>query len=168
MPRTLNAASLAAIDDPVTAPGYLVAITSTHGDVLRYSTRGTLTYGGNSWQGGGQITRQSPTDWGLILPNYDNAASALTLSDELERATVSVWAYLATAAPPQAILLFDGYINQVIRITNAKAELSLASVALGRSWLPDVILAPPLLNHLPPPGTAISWGGKIYYLEANK
>lgn len=167
MPRTLDAGALAALDDPVTAPGYLIKITSTHREVLRYSTRGTLTHDSLTWFGGGKLSRQSPTDWNLLLPNSDNAASALALSNEIDQATVSVWSYLGHAAPPQAILLFEGYVNQVIRITTAAVEFSLAAVTLGRSWLPDIILAPPLLTHIPPPGTAIAWGGKIYYLEAN-
>lgn len=167
MPRTLNAAALTAVAAPVTAPGYLVAITSTYNEVLRYSTRGTLTYNSATWVGGARVMRQSPTDWSLSLPNTDNAASALVLSDDLERATVSVWSYLANASPPQAVLLFSGYVNQVLRVTAQQVDIGLAAVSLGRSWLPDVILAPPLLRHMPPPGTAITWGGKVYYLESS-
>jgi hypothetical protein len=167
MPRDLGSPLLTAIAAPVTAPGYLVAMTSTYGEVLRYSTRGTLTYSGSTWVGGAQVTRQSPTDWSLSLPNTDNAASALVLGDHLEQATVSVSAYLANAVPPQAVLLFTGYVNQVVRVTTQHVEISLAAVTLGRSWLPDVILAPPLLRHMPPPGTTISWHGKLYYLESS-
>lgn len=167
MPRTLDSDALAALADPVTAPGYLIAITSTAGQVLRYSTRGTIEHDGQTWIGGGRIVRQSPTDWDVAMPNHDNAASALALGSELDHATANVWAYLGQATPPQAILLFEGYVNEVLRITAATVEFSLAAVTLGRSWLPDILLAPPLLNHLPPPGTAISWGGKTYYLEAN-
>ena len=166
MPRDLNAATLAGIDTQVTAPGYLVALTGTYGDVLRFSTRGTLTHGGYSWGGGGRVVRQSPTDWTLILPNTDNAASAIVLGDDIDQATVDLWSYVANASPPQAVLLFSGYVNQVIRVTTQQIELGLVTVTLGRSWLPDVILAPPLLRHLPLPGTAISWKGTTYFLES--
>lgn len=166
MPRTLDAAALTAVNSQVTSPGYLIAITSTYNEILRYSTRGTVTHGGYTWVGGAQVTRQSPTDWAMSLPNTDNAASAIVLGDHLEEATVSLSAYLANAVPAQAVLLFNGYVNQVVRVTNQKVEISLAAVTIGRSWLPDVILAPPLCRHMPPPGTAISWRGKIYYLES--
>ncbi|MBK8872361.1 MAG: hypothetical protein IPN19_15345 [Elusimicrobia bacterium] len=165
MPRTLDSAALAAIAAPVTSPGYLVAFTSGAA-ILRYSSRGEVTHDGATWLGGARIQRQSPTDWTLFMPNTDNAASAIVLGDALEQATVSVWAYLANAVPAQSVLLFTGYVNQVIRVTTKSVEMSLASVSLGRSRLPDIILAPPLLNYMPPPGTAITWGGKLYYLES--
>ncbi|MBP6735035.1 MAG: hypothetical protein KA142_10175 [Chromatiaceae bacterium] len=165
MPRILSDVALAAVAAQVTAPGYLVAFTSGAA-ILRYSSRGELSYNGQTWLGGASIKRQSPTDWTLTMPNTDNAASAIVLSDALEQATVSVWAYLANAVPVESILLFTGYVNQVTRVTTQFVEMSLASVSLGRSRLPDIILAPPLLNYMPPPGTSIAWGGKIYYLES--
>lgn len=61
--------------------------------------------------------------------------------------------------------LFLGFINQIPLITTTCVEMSLTAISLGRSWLPAIILAPPLLNYLPPAGTAISWGGTTYFLE---
>ena len=164
MPRSLDSDALAAIAAPVTAPGYLIAITSGSATV-RYSTRGALDYDGETWTGGGQVTRNGPTDWTLSLPNHDNLVSALVLGDFLDQAEVAIWSYLGNSDPIQAVSVFTGYINQVNRVTTTRVEISLMAVSLGRSWLPDVILAPPLLNHMPPARTAISWGGSIYYLE---
>lgn len=164
MPRDLDSAALAGLTTTITAPGYLVEITAGE-MVLRYSSRGTLDFGGVTWTGGGMVTRQSPTDWTLSLPNYDNLASALVLGDLLEQATIVIWHYLDHLASPQAIQIFSGFINQCLRITTTRVEISLAAVSPGRSWLPDGILAPPLLNYLPPAGTAITWGGTTYYLE---
>lgn len=164
MPRALDSAALTGLEDPVTAPGYLIAITAGAA-VIRYSTRGALEFAGETWTGGGQVTRQSPTDWTLSLPNHDNLASALVLSDLVEQAQVEIWAMLAQLDPQQAIPLFDGFINQITRITTTRVDIALTATSLGHSWLPDLILAPPLLNHMPPAGTAIAWGGKTYFLE---
>lgn len=164
MPRSLDSAALAGLDDPITAPGYLIAITAG-GAVIRYSTRGALEFDGETWTGGGQVTRQSPTDWTLSLPNHDNLASALALGDLVEQAAVEVWALLAHLDPMQAVPLFSGFINQIPRITTTRVDMSMTAISLGRSWLPDIILAPPLLNYLPPAGTAINWGGTTYFLE---
>ncbi len=164
MPRTLSPAVESAIAGTVTAPGYLVAITSGS-DVIRSASRGTLDYDGEHWTGGVTVTRQGPTDWTLSLPNHDNLASALVLSDLIDGAEVEIWAYVGTADPIEAVSVFTGYINQVTKISTTRVDMTLAAVSLGRSWLPDIILAPPLMNHLPPAGTAIAWGDKIYYLE---
>ena len=165
MPRSLDSDALAAIAAPVTAPGYLIAITSGSATV-RYSTRGALDYDGETWTGGGQVTRNGPTDWTLSLPNHDSLASALVLGDFVDQAEVAIWSYLGNSDPIQAVPVFSGHINQVTRVTTTRVDISLAAVSLGRSWIPDVLLAPPLLNYMPPIGTAITWGGVIYYLES--
>lgn len=95
MPRALDSGLESAIARAGTAPGWLIEIATT--PRLRYSTRGTLDYGGYTWTGGATLdgAGASGLDSGarLGLPNTDNAASALALTELVRDVPVTVWAY---------------------------------------------------------------------------
>lgn len=164
MPRALSSAISAGLSATRTAPGHLVELTIGT-SVLRYSSRGDLTWDGQTWTGGARVQSSSAADWTLALDNHDNAASAMLLANDANTTRARIWAYSGHADPPDAVLVFDGGLDRISAVTLERVELALTAAAPGRTWLPDAILAPPLLNHLPVPGTAITWGDQTYLLE---
>lgn len=164
MPRTLPVSISASLGSSPSAPGYLVELVlGTY--TLRYSSRGDLTWDGHAWVGGAKVQSSSPADWTLALTNHDNNASALLLSTDTNAVSARIWAYAGHADPPDAVLVFSGGLDQIRSVTLERVELALTAARPGRSWLPDAILTPPLLNFLPVAGTRIAWGDQSYVLE---
>jgi hypothetical protein len=186
--RALSASVSAALTGVVTAPGYLVQIDADAG-TLRYSTRGTVDYAGQAWLGGADVESDG-AEWSVSLPNNENAASALALGDDINDARVRIWYWvegggnvaadiddagntllidgsyrLIIESGADTVPLFDGVINAASEIALERVTFALSSGSLGRRFQPDQVLIPPLLNHLPQPGTAIVWGDTTYYLE---
>lgn len=164
MPRSLSQTITSVLSASISAPGYLVELT-IGGASLRYSSRGDLTWDGYTWQGGARVSSSSAADWTLGLTNHDNAASAIVLASDIDNTQVRIWSYVGQADPPDAVLVFEGAIDRLSSITLERVEVTLSAASPGRSWLPDAILAPPLLNYLPVPGTTITWGDQRYILE---
>lgn len=168
MARTLDAGLAAAIVERGTSPGWLIEIGTT--TPLRYSTRGTLSYGGYTWVGGAVLSGvEFSGDLGasvtLELPNTDNAASALALTDLLREVEVTLWAYYDVSGTGYAEELRTLAVDAVESINSTRVEFSLSSIAEGASRLPDVLVGPPLCNHIPPAGTVIRWGWTTVTLE---
>ena len=62
MPRDISSANIAASDAPITHPVTFVELKFDGGPVLIHSEVGTLTWGGNHWQGVGLFGSISPAD----------------------------------------------------------------------------------------------------------
>jgi len=168
MSRTLASSISTAIAQPVTQPGYLIQIDAT--STLRYTTRATLTYSGQTWTGGARVERLDTArggDAAVALPNTDNALSALILSDALTDKRTRIWA-IYSDSPTDAELLFDGLVDGADAIGALECVLNLTDNGSARSSIPDVTIGPPLANHLVPPGTQISWGTTTYTVEASE
>ncbi len=167
MARTLDAALEAAIAEAGTAPGWLILIDAAI--PLRYSTRGTLSYDGRTWTGGATLSGVGES--GLLsevrlgLPNTDNAASALALTDLLRDVEVTVSAYYDVAGTWYAETLGTLVIAAVEAIEPLRVTFVLATPAQAASHVPDVVLGPPLCTHIPPPGTTIAWAGATITIE---
>jgi hypothetical protein len=167
MARTLDATLETAIAEAGTAPGWLISIATA--TPLRYSTRGTLTYGGHTYTGGATLSGVGES--GLLsearlgLPNADNAASALALTDLLRDVEVTVSAYYDVAGTGYAETLGTLAIDAVEAITPTRVSFVLATPAQAASHQPAVLLGPPLCRHIPAPGTTITWGGTTITIE---
>ena len=167
MARTLDSTLAAAVAQAGTAPGWLIEIGTP--TPLRYATRGTLSYDGATWLGG--ATLFGVGDAGLTsgvrlgLPNSDNAASALALTDLLRDVPVTLAAYYDVAGTGYAEVIAELRIDAVEEIGPMQVMFALASPAQAASHLPDVVLGPPLCRHIPPPGTVIAWSGTTITIE---
>jgi hypothetical protein len=167
MARTLDAALESAVAEAGTAPGWLITIATA--TPLRYSTRGTLVYGGQTYTGGATLSGVGES--GLLsevrlgLPNTDNAASALALTDLLRDVEVTVAAYYDVSGTGYAETLATLVIDAVEAIEPTRVVFVLATIAQAASHLPDVVLGPPLCRHIPPPGTTIAWAGTTITIE---
>jgi len=167
MSRTLPSSISTAVAQPVTQPGYLIQIDAT--STLRYSTRATLTYDSQTWTGGARVDRLNTARGGVAavaLPNADNALSALILADALTDKRTRIWAIYGDG-PTDATLMFDGVVDGSDAIGVLECIINLADNGSARSSIPDVVIGPPLANHLVPPGTQINWGNTIYTVEAS-
>jgi len=168
MSRTLPASISTAVAQPVTQPGYLIQIDAD--STLRYSSRATMSYNGQSWLGGARVDRLDTArggDAAVALPNVDNALSALILADALTDKRIRIWG-IYSDSPTDAELLFDGLVDGADAIGALECVLNLTDNGSARSSIPDVTIGPPLANHLVPPGTQISWGTTTSTVEASE
>ena len=166
MARTLDTEISDGIAAAVTIPGFLIQI-EIDGDTLRYSTRGTIDYDGETWVEGAEVSHIGGTSKPkLVLDNADNAISVLILSDAFIDAPVSIFAFYGEA-PTAAKLLFTGVVDGADDIGLLSSTLALTDAGADRSYQPNVVLGPPLCDHFAPPGTVISWGNVTVTLETD-
>lgn len=161
--RTLDPAVEAELAKAVTAPGYLIEIDTV--PPARFSTRGSLVFGGNYFIGGASVSQVAPgsTKAEITLPNHDNTGSSLVLGIGLEDTPVRIYAIYGDA-PAVRDELWRGVVDGA-EITLRWAKLTCEAAARAGGTLPDVTLSPPLCNHLPAPGTKFYWGGEYYTLN---
>lgn len=95
MLRTLTSPLVYEIEKHITAPGWLIEIEASP-SYLRYSTRGTIDWGGYTWSGGATLSGISELgikgQVQITLPNIDNAATAIALSNTLRDVNVNIYA----------------------------------------------------------------------------
>lgn len=169
--RALTDATISATDATVTRPLYLIEI--GFAPLLRLSTRGDVTWGGNLWSGGEAIAvgsleadgtgRQSGT---VQIGNLDDYVGTLVLGQGVADRPVKVWkadgAALDVADP---VLVFDGVI-QSADVDTSRVSLSLAGSGTRSAFVPSrVIGAASGFNFLLPAGTKIRIGADTYTLE---
>lgn len=158
----------------VTTPLYLIQIGFT--PVVRYSTRGDVSYNGQSWLDIGASVDRITADSvrgrvaTITLSNHDDAVSALILAQGIREKTCQIWqAYSATSPIPtdQIIQVFNGYLVEVPQVNTI---VTLVANALPESvtLTPRFRITPPTANHLPPPGTKIAWNGETFVLERDR
>lgn len=163
--RTLDATTEAEIAKAVTSPGYLVEIDTQ--PPVRFSTRGSLVYDGNLYLDGASVRKVAPgaSKAEIQIPNHDNAASALVLGYGLEDVAVRIYA-IHGDAPTARDLLWSGVIDGA-ELSTRWARLTCSAAARSGGAVPDIVIAPPLCNHLPAPGTSFLWNGEKYVLQAS-
>ena len=156
----------------LTQPQYLILL-EFRSLTLRYSTRGTVTWNGQSWLGGAgaRVDRIQKTSQGnmtatLTLPNQSLALSAILLNEGVADQPVRVWKAYGdtTIAADDATQVFEGVIDSAPTIADT-VVLNLVSENVFNQFSPRVRAGPPLMNHIPPAGTIIEWGSDIYELE---
>jgi hypothetical protein len=171
MPRTLDANTETLIARRSTEPGWLIQIDAATG-TLRYCTRGTLSYGGYTWTGGAvlsgvEVSHDIGAAVDLELPNTDNSASSLALSNALRDADVTIYALYEDSGTSSAYatLLRALKVDGVDSISSTRVKFTLATISGAASRVPDIVIGPPLCNHIPPAGTTIRWGAVTVTLE---
>ena len=167
MPRSVSAPTLSAVAAVFTQPMYFLALHFS--PVLRYSTLGERNWSGYQWAGTGAQIESLSDDNGhmsgvISVPNADLSFGALVLSQGARGKACEIWAAdasaLDTADPVQ---IFSGYMDAAeigMRVT-----IEIVSDRWEAAFLPRVVCAPPIFNHLPASGTLLKWGGDTYELR---
>ena len=152
----------------VTTPVYLVEISLKRTDGIyiniRLSSSGKRTFDGKDFGNSPypsaevkDITSQKTT---ISMDNSGQLYSFFSFSDDipLKEQRVRVWQSYDINENIDAgntILQFDGYINDILEISEAKISFNCLSQSVTSSWCPRIRLLPPLCNHLPKSGTKI-------------
>lgn len=166
-----------------TRPIYLVEIAIDGQEYL--STNGDVTVGGITYAGA-DVGLRSVQNWSSaavsVLPTPARVAQVVSQSWRYGRCRISLLpaTYYPLIIQPgyveegffvqgpqyaEPMLLVDGELTSA-SLSGDRVEFTVASrVSVGR-WLPAARIAPPLCNHLPKPGTVITWEGDRYTLEA--
>lgn len=183
MTRTTTAAQDAALDRRITKPVYLVEITIEGQEYL--STNGAREVDGITYASG--VNLRGIQNWSSAVvtlpPTPERMAQFVSQSWRYGRCRISLLP--ATTYPlliqpgyveegffiqgdvyGETMLLIDGELTSAAMSGEGQIEFTVANrISVGR-WLPAARIAPPLCNHLPKPGTVITWEGDRYTLEA--
>lgn len=168
--RDLSERLQSEIAQVVTRPVYLVELSFSV--PLYLSTGGLVAWNGQDWLPsgatveslhelpGGSITGR------LTLANSDRAMGALVLGEGVRDRACRVWQIYGGAPydSGDAVLRFDGAMDAVEEIGD-RVVIALVSAGMSLAWAPRLFWAPPMCNHLPPPGTVLLWNGEKYELE---
>ena len=174
MTRTLSTALSTAVGLDVVSPGYLVEV--AFASPLRVSSRGTLSWSGNSWtawdvrvQGLSVEAGGATANGTLVLGNADYTISALVLSEGVANRAVNVWAFYGEApATADPVQIFAGVADDVqIDPTRGVVTLQLVQANAAALFAPRFYITPESgFSHLPAPGTVIDWDGERYQIAA--
>lgn len=172
MSRTLSTGVLDQVDDTTTHPYFLVFLDFAVASYL--STRQAVTWNSQAWAASG-VNVISVTPGGtnnaasavISLPNLDNSAAAIVLNEDIADKAAKIYVAYGNGDPGASdpVLIFDGVMDAATDIADDRVVIALAEIGTSGAWVPTVVLAPPLLNHMPPPATVITWGTERYVLE---
>ncbi len=172
MSRALSTRLTSEVAGVVTAPFFLIQIGWS--PVSRLSTRGPVSYGGYTWAGGSASLHSlqglpgGALQGQISLGNTDDAIGAVVLSTDLTAVPVTIWMLYGSEpfTAGDALQVFSGVIDGA-ELTPTRVTLDLVSEGRRNLTGPRVYCQPPLCNHMPPPGTRITWGGDTYVLNDN-
>lgn len=173
MARTISATVEVAVNQPITAPGYLVEIEFS--TPLRLSSRGNLNVLGNDWQrwgvgvtGIGVDSTSSMQSGSLNIANTDLIISTLVLEEGIADRPIHIFKFYGeTPEDEDVILLFDGVGGETsIDTSSPLIKVSLRQARDGVQFAPaKYITVDQGFSMLPPAGTVIEFGGQTYILQ---
>lgn len=177
MTRTISAALTTAIGLDVVAPGYLVEI--QFATPLRLSSRGTLSWSGNTWtawdvrvQGLAADAGGSSASGSLLLGDADYTIAALALSEGVANRPVNVWKFYGDTAPATGdpVQVFAGVGDGVdLEPNRGMVTIRLVQTNARALFAPRFYITPEAgFTYLPAPGTVIDWDGERYVLESEQ
>ena len=173
MTRTITAALTTEVGRDVTAPGYFVEV--AFATPLRLSSRGTMSWAGNTWTTWDVRVRGLATESGgstsggsIVLANGDYTISALVLGEGVANRAVKMWKFygdsaLTTSDPVQ---IFSGVADDAeIDPTRATVTLQLVQANASALFSPRLYITPETgFSYVPASGTVIDWAGERYVL----
>jgi hypothetical protein len=171
--RTVTAALTTEVGKDVTSPGYFVEV--GFATPLRLSSRGTMSWSGNTWTTWDVRVRGLSTESGgstaggsIVLANGDYTISALVLNEGVANRAVKVWQYYGdsalTASDP--VQVFVGVADDAtIDPTSGTVTLQLVQTNAAALFAPRFYVTPETgFSFLPAPGTVVDWDGERYVL----
>lgn len=181
--READALQSALLSEDATRPIYLVEM--QFGDEPEYlSTNGAQTVGVTAYAGS-DVGVSGMGDWtqarvrlmptaarsaALLSPDWRGRPCRIYLMpcseypELIEPGYVEPGYALQGVVKADPMLLLDGVITG--GAIGQYVELEISHRALLRRWTPRLRIAAPTCNHLPPPGTRLTWEGDTYILEA--
>lgn len=154
MPLELSSATTTAIGADFVQPVYFVEIGFS--TTIYLSSGREVTWAGHTWDEGGVRVLGVGEQASLQLPNQDSVYSAIILGEGIRDCTAKIWAcYTVSPASDDPALIFDGYLSSASTIDRDKVILECRSEATRELHVPNLVCAPPLMNHLTAPGTII-------------
>ncbi len=173
MPIDVSTSTDAALAEDVTKPRYLVQLGF---ETVQYlCTREDVTWNGQTWTGNGvQVGRLfTNSDGGqgatIELPNADNAYSSLVFSEGVAGRVCKIWVLYGDApfADEDAVPVFDGVMD-ACDVGALRVQVTCIGDGDKTGISPNLVIGPPVFNHLPAAGTVLYWGNGTYKLEAER
>lgn len=181
--RDLDATQSALLAQRETRPIYLIVIDAAGQEYL--STSGTHSIDDIPYTPG-DVGLRAVTDWSeaTITLRPTPARVERAIGGEWRRGSCDIYLLPATRYP---LIYEDGYVEDgyamqgdtygdpilllpgamsAARVTDRGVEYRVVHRARTARWSPPIRVAPPAFNHLPRPGTIITWGGERFVLEA--
>ncbi len=162
--RSLSPGTTAAIQQTITAPGFLVELAWPA--IVRLSSRGTVDWGGQAWTGG-RLGGVTVGDSGTIdLINTDLGYSAMVLNHGAADVPVRVWKFYGdTPGEDDPVLIFEGATDGA-DIQPGRVRITLAPASHRTLYSPRRFIGPATgFTRLRPAGTRITWGGQTITLD---
>lgn len=161
MPRTLPAAVTTAIGETATSPTYLVRL--GFATEIRGSTLGDITWDAESWTDNGvRVERITENGGRISLPNTDNVASGLVLTEGQSDVAISVYKYYES----DAVEIMRGFLSSA-DIQKDRVVFDAVGSSSDISKVPTKRFTPTNgFNYLPNPTAEIRWAGIIITFDA--
>lgn len=164
MSRALSSPTATATAQTITRPGYLVQLGFS--TVLRYSSRGDVTWNSLNWTANnvkvGQLQEKPNGDAALALSvgNADLAFGAVCLNEDPQEKSVEIWEfYEGAVAVGDPVQIFGGVIDSC-EIGEGDVKLTLSTLNMGTLFIPRKrITRASGFNRLMPAGRVIQFGG---------
>lgn len=150
----LSASTATAIAADVTKPVFLVQINFS--TILYLSTGRQISWNSQTWVEGSVNVEINGRDAMLTLPNADNAYSAIVYDEGIKDVQIKIWqCYHEMPAADDPVLIYCGNMSAATSVNNANVIISCRPDSSGNLQLPNIVCAPPLMNHLVAAGTKI-------------
>lgn len=126
--RSLTTALATALGAPVQMPAFLVEL--GFGTVQRYSSRATLSWGGNSWVGtpmdvDGLRVGPLRVEGTLSLDNRDGAIGTLVRAEGVQDRTIKLWGYDAAATATGDVVWLATAVGSAASIGETAVQINL-------------------------------------------
>lgn len=165
MPKEVSTYTATEAGKAITTPIFIAEI--VFATPLRLSSRGEITWNGQTWTANGfRLDGPRPAAGGaltgrIILPNFDRAISNLIRTEGTFGKPCRIWQLFG--AGPHAIedaeQIFDGELDAVPEMGDW-VTVDIHSTGRLQQTSPRLFFAPPVFNHSPAPGTVIVWEGE--------
>jgi hypothetical protein len=175
MPRTLSTSTAAETVKRITTPGYLIEI--LFAVPVRFSTRGTQVWRGNTWtqrdvkiQGLGIDASQSNQSGRLIFDDTDNAITALIDNEGIADRAINAWQFWGAAlADADPVQIFGGVGDATDWPDEKSVVVSVEQGGASSLYSPRAYITAELgFSALPAPGQIINWNGENFELVAGE
>lgn len=169
--RALSAHLAQASAAPTTEPWYLVAI-----GTVRLTDGPSTQWQGTTWQrvAGLEVFGliSTPTGFGaarLRVPSHNGLGTGLLLAAGGDDSPVAIYQVYGPGphGADDAVLIAAGVLDGGVA-EGEWAEFAVVPADADARELPRLIVAPPVFNSLPAPGTRIEWAGDVLVLEASR
>lgn len=167
---TLSSTTATEVAKSSTQPFYIVELLFS--TPLRLSSGPTCSWNSQTWTANGVGVRDIlQLDGGgqkavIRLPNTDNSASALVMSDGIVDVGCNIWQLYGAGpyAVGDAVQIFSGVIDSVDEMTLSSVLMQAVSDSARREKSPRIYFDH-ICRYLPPAGRVLAWNGQYFKLE---